>query len=163
MKKTAAFSFLCVMFCTLLFSLLLQALSFLVVSGYQGNTGHTAELAEQVETLKREVDVLYRQSSEVNGESSMDEVMHAIGYAKRGEQVFIFPQDISPDIPDALETPEPQNLPVVYRVLVWAGRPLISFLISCAVTAGIGLPVYLVKRSRRTEGDSHGNSHVRTR
>ena len=84
----------------MLLSLLLQTVRFLIVTGSSSERVYTEQTAGdgEMELLQREVDALYRQSREVRDESALNEIMHSVGYSRKGEQVFIFPRDISPDI-----------------------------------------------------------------
>lgn len=164
MRKTAVYPLLLMIIFTLFLSLLLQSVRFRLVSETSRKREYTEEIIAggDRELLQTEVDTLYRQSREVNSESSLNEIMHSVGYSRKGEQVFIFPRDISPDIPQYREPQEPQRIPWGYRVLMWIGSPLVSLLLSCGVSAGTGLAIYLVRRFRKLRKGTYRNNHIHT-
>jgi len=162
MRKTAVYPFLLLIIFTMLLSLLLQTVRFLIVTGSSSERVYTEQTAGdgEMELLQREVDALYRQSREVRDESALNEIMHSVGYSRKGEQVFIFPRDISPDLPQYHAPQEPEPITWVHRVFLWVGSPLVSLLLSCGVSTGIWLVMYLVKRFRTKRKRVIGNNHI---
>ncbi|MBN2858677.1 MAG: hypothetical protein JXK93_00255 [Sphaerochaetaceae bacterium] len=162
MRKTAVYPLLLMVIFTLFFSLFLQTIRFLMVTESITERVYAEEslLDGDVELLQREVDTLYRQSREVSGKSTLNEIMHSVGYSQKGEQVFIFPRDISPDIPQYRVPQEPERIPWAYRVLMWIGSPSVSILLSFGVSSGTWLIISLVRRYRKKRKRVYGNNHI---
>ncbi len=102
----------------------------------------------EIAALQDKVDTLYQKSMSTQHESFLTSVMNSIGYTRKGEQIYIFPKDTTADIPERKDEViiSAERTPASFLLLL--GRPIVSFILSGSLTAGLCMIGYIISKKR---------------